>query len=253
MSKYIDTKILSVLVLVAAMFQVIAAGTIAIDAFTGDTYNNLFTLIQPAGYVFSIWGLIYALSLAYAMYQVVPENNNAYLEHTRGYALVAFIGSSLWLYVAGTTLDVRWLTVIVLGVIAFALYKAVTLQEMPKVSKIAKILSFYALFPYAAWTAIAQFVNLHSIINQYRLIEGRDLNLLLGVVLLVGVSWLTLYTLKKVDYSPWYGLVIVWAAIGVVISNYTNSGGEPIIIGLAGALAFYVVARLLQENVEAIE
>lgn len=35
-----------------------------------DSYPNLFT---PAGYVFSIWGVIYVLLLIFAVYQAVPR------------------------------------------------------------------------------------------------------------------------------------------------------------------------------------
>lgn len=243
---YMKTKIISILVLLAAISQVVTAGTISIDAFTGDTYSGLFTLIQPAGYVFSIWGVIYLLSFLYAVYQVIPANDNEYLQHNRPYALSAFIASGVWLFAAGQSLSYVWTTVPILVFMAYVLYQAVVFKPGHESNLQTRFFSHYALFPYAAWTAIAQFVNVHSIVNQYSLIESVTGNLILGVILLVLLAVLVLFTLRRVEYSPWYGLVIVWATVGVVVSNTQNPAGEVTIQLLAGLLGLVSLILVLK-------
>jgi tryptophan-rich sensory protein len=44
---------------------------------TAEVSNSYPTLITPAGYVFSIWGIIYVLLGIYLVYQVLPSQKNA--------------------------------------------------------------------------------------------------------------------------------------------------------------------------------
>jgi len=240
-------KILPYLVLLAAIGQVVAAATISIDAFTGDTYNGLLTLIQPAPFVFAIWGVIYLLSFVYAVYQVIPANNNVYLSHNRPYALFGFVMSGVWLYVAGLDATYVWLTVPILISIAYAFFKAVTPTVREPLSKWRMICSHYALFPYAAWAAIAWVVNVHSIVNQYGLVPNKGINLLVGIFLLGIIAGITLRTLRYVSYSPWYGLVILWASFGIVYANIEQAQGS-FLIALFAVILMVIVEILMVKN-----
>lgn len=236
-------KILPLLVFLASIFQVVAAATISIDAFTADTYNGLLTLIQPAGFIFSIWGLIYLLSFVYGIYQLFPKNNNEFLEHTRPYVLFAFIGSGVWLWCAGLSLDWVWLTVPVLVAIACLFFETITSPHAHKLSGWQKFFSYTTLLPYAAWTAIAQVVNLHSILNQYGVIPNNDVNLVVAIVLLLVIAGITLRSLRYTKYNPWYGVVIVWATSGIAYANYTQDQGSQVIMGLSLLVA--IIATII--------
>ena len=50
-----------------------------------DAYPNLFV---PAGYVFSIWGVIYLLLLAFTVYQAFPSRRGEEFQHKIGYFFV---------------------------------------------------------------------------------------------------------------------------------------------------------------------
>jgi len=119
---------IKIFVLVAAVAQVIAAGYLGIGTFE-EAERSLPALIQPAGWAFSIWGLIYLLSAVYAVYQLIPKYDNATLRSTRVPALVGFVGSIAWLYFAGMSSALVWLTIPILFIMAIALTYVVRAPE----------------------------------------------------------------------------------------------------------------------------
>ena len=55
------------------------------------------SLVEPALYAFTIWGLIFALSLAYAAYQALPSNrHNPLLRRVGPFTAAAFFCTGLW-------------------------------------------------------------------------------------------------------------------------------------------------------------
>jgi len=234
-------KFLPALVLLASVGQVVAGATIAIGAFTGDSYNGLFTYTQPAPFIFSIWGVIYTLAIIYGVYQVIPKNNNSYLEHNRMYALIAFVGSGVWLCFAGTGDALKWLTVPILIAVAYSLYKAVTVKTDDSVGMWETVSSRKALFPYAAWTAIAMFVNIHTIVLQYGIISSVMINLILGLVLWAGIICVHSEILKRLNYSLWFGAVGIWALFGIVIANLLNQDGSIVVIVFSSIACLYFI------------
>jgi benzodiazapine receptor len=46
---------------------------------TAEISDANFTLITPAGYTFSIWGIIYTLLGIFVIYQALPSQKNKYL------------------------------------------------------------------------------------------------------------------------------------------------------------------------------
>ncbi|MFW5735269.1 MAG: hypothetical protein ACOCWR_09425, partial [Oceanidesulfovibrio sp.] len=62
------------------------------------------TPLTPAGWTFSIWGLIYLWSFAYAIYQALPaQRNDPLLSSVRLPSALVFALSGLWVVVAQAT------------------------------------------------------------------------------------------------------------------------------------------------------
>ncbi len=65
---------------------------------TGEVSDKYPVLFVPAGYVFSIWGLIYAGLIAYAVFQALPSQRmNPRLAKIRPWVLVNLTANSIWL------------------------------------------------------------------------------------------------------------------------------------------------------------
>lgn len=222
--------IVRILVLVIAFLQIPAAAYLSIGSFemAASAYP---TLIQPASWAFSIWGLIYTLSLIYAVYQVIPKYDNQLLRSTRVPALIAFIGSSTWLYFAGATDWTVWLTIPILAIMAISLNYMVTLPQLP--ATWPQLFSHTILFPYAAWTGIATWLNIQSLLNTYELIPSAAINVASNVFFLICIVAWTWYFFQRSGYSIWYGGVLVWANIAIVAANVAD--GNLLIATMSGA------------------
>jgi hypothetical protein len=212
--------VLKIAVLLASILQVVAAGFLNIGSFQ-DTERTLQVFIQPAGWAFSIWGLIYTLAFIYAVYQVIPKYDNATLHKTRIPALVGFLGSIAWLYFAGMSNWMLWLTAPVLFLIAISFVYVVKAPD--SADKKQTLLSKKILFPYAAWTGIACWLNVQTLLNDQLVVTNETINLLTNGFLFACVVMFTMYYFKKTQYSAWYGGVMVWAGVGVVSMN-VNGG-----------------------------
>jgi hypothetical protein len=78
--------------LLQAGLPVLAGGAIARAASEGPD-----SPVSPAGYAFAIWGPIFFLCLAYALYQALPSNREQPLLRRVGWASAgAFFGNGLW-------------------------------------------------------------------------------------------------------------------------------------------------------------
>lgn len=222
-------------VLVAALLQVIAAGILSIGTFQQS--ERAFTVfVQPVGWAFSIWGLIYVLSFIYAFYQFLPKNNNQILQQTRIPAAVGFLGSIAWLFFAGQDNWLLWLTVPILAGMAIIFSRVITTSAGGVDSK-ARLLSRDILFPYAAWTGVAAWINIQALLTEQGFIATETVNVVSNGILLIGILLFTGYYFYRSRFSIWYGGVLVWATFGIVVANVQTEGNIYIgvVAGLYGA------------------
>jgi len=219
-------KYLPQLVLVAAILQIAVAYFFATQGFFNEE-TSLRLFIQPAGYVFSIWGLIYLFASFYAIYQVMPTNNNTVLQQNRVYALLLFLGSSVWLYASNLPPTLLWLTVPVLLFMGYVSYKAVTVKAIGSDNRYISnkdFFSYQSLIVYAAWTNIAMFVNIGSMFTQYNIFEPGTIWLCVNIFLLL-VVFVWVYRQFTLLYNSfWYGFIAAWALVGVFVANGEDSG-----------------------------
>lgn len=223
---------LRILVLIAALLQIPAAIYLSVGTFE-NVARALPTLIQPAGWAFSIWGIIYTLSIVFAVYQAIPKYDNQTLRAARVPALIAFLGSSGWLWLAGFDGGVVWLTVPTLFLMAGVLNYVATLPALP--ARGAEFLSYSTLMPYAAWTGVAQWLNIQALINDKDMIMVESLNLLSNLGFLLCIAVFSFYFFYRSRWSVWYGLIIAWAGMGIVSANIPE--GSYFVAAFAGVLA----------------
>ena len=64
---------------------------------TAEVSNSFPSLITPAGYVFSIWGLIYIALIAFVIYSFASRRANATVSAIGGLFVLSCMANSLWL------------------------------------------------------------------------------------------------------------------------------------------------------------
>ena len=110
-------RIRSVAVLVTAITQVASAPLTPLllgrQATTGPISDANHTAATPAGYAFSIWGLIYLASLVLAIWQLIGNAPASQANRRSGWWLVAaFAASTVWVPIFGAGLI--WLAQLVI-------------------------------------------------------------------------------------------------------------------------------------------
>jgi len=235
--------ILRVSVLLAAVFQVVGAAYLSIGTFETNE-RALQVFIQPAGWAFSIWGLIYTLSFVYAVYQIIPRYDNQLMRATRVPALIGFLSSIAWLYFAGMSDGLVWLTAPVLFLMAFTFTRVVTAADLPDSRQ--SLFSKHILYPYAAWTGIACWLNVQTLLTDQSIVTSSTVNLVTNSLLFGCIALFTLYYYRKTNYSLWYGGVLIWAGIGIVSTNL--SGGLLVFAVLGGLLSATALGLYVKQH-----
>jgi hypothetical protein len=185
------------------------------------------TLITPAGYVFSIWGVIYVLLGVFVIFQALPSQKEK--EYTKR------IG---WLFVLSSIINIAWLFLwqykfLSLSVILMFLLLATLILiylrlgiGKSKVTLREKLAIHVPFSVYLGWITIASIADVSVTlvsVNWEGFGIGPEIwaSLIIIVALLIGV--LVVATRKDIAY----GLVIVWALIGIAVKQ---SGNQNIIM-----------------------
>ena len=182
------------------------------------------TLITPAGYVFSIWGVIYFLLGVFVIYQTLPSQ--------RGKEFHKKIG---WLFVLSSLANIVWLFLwqfeqLVLSVVLMFLLLATLIMIYIRLGigkssvSIREKLAVHTPFSvYLGWITIATIANVAATLVFLGWdgfgISPETWAMLIVIVALV-ISILVLFTRRDVAY----GLVIVWALVGIGVkqTGYQN-------------------------------
>lgn len=162
-------------------------------ASVSNEYRNLFT---PAGYAFSIWGLIYLELASFVIFQVVSE---------RGGEIASKIG---WWFVATCVLNIAWifawlnhftgLSVILMAMLLFSLIAIIFKTRMELDDKSLPVIAFqwWPFSFYSGWITVALIANTAAYLTAIDW-NGWGLS---------GVSW----TLVVIFVATVINLLITW-------------------------------------------
>jgi len=181
-----------------------------------DGYPSLFT---PAGFTFSIWGLIYLALIGFAIYQALPgQRNNAELARIGGWFKANCAANALWIVVWHYHL--LWLSVAVMACILItliAIYRSLGIINHARPGRERWLLQFpFGL--YCGWIAVATIANLSALQTGMGWDNaGLDAvtwtQLKLALAGAIGASVL----LRRGDVV--FILVVAWAAFGISVKH----------------------------------
>jgi len=187
------------------------------DISTGEVsalYPNLFT---PAGYTFSIWGVIYLLNLAFIIHQLykafyLVENYDAKLN--QGFFFIT-VTNAVWI-VAWHRFALGYSLFLMLIMLVFLI--ATYWQALRPKYKSEYITEYVNFSVYLGWISVATIANAGIFLTTTG-VEPFGLNsalLTAGVMALV--IGITLFFVL-VQANVWYALVILWAYVGIYIAR----------------------------------
>lgn len=178
--------------------------------------------VQPAGYAFSIWGVIFLWLLASAAYGLSQRTAQPSWIATRPALIGAMLAGILWLFLASS--NPLLATVVILAMAGFA----ITAFLRADTGGDRWILSA-PLAIFAGWVSAASLVSVGIMLGGYGLLPHTTAALVMVAVLVVGA----VYIQSRQPLMPVYGGTVVWAIIAVAMVNLAE---EPMVaITAAGA------------------
>lgn len=163
--------------------------------------------IQPAGYAFAIWGLIYAWLVISAVFGIAKRAENADWDRARKPLIISLAVGTPWLAVANAS--ALWATILIFVMAATAI---AALLRAPQHD--------YWLFKvpvgiYAGWLTAASFVSLGSTSAGYGIATDAMGWAYIGIVGALAIAGPVL----RHSQSPFYGLTVIWALVGIIVAN----------------------------------
>ena len=184
-----------------------------------DEYNNLFT---PAGYAFSIWGVIFLAILIFAVYQIyvtfVRKQTLDFISQTSGWFILANVGNGLW--IIAWLSDYTWLSVVVMFVILFSLIKIIINTNMERWRAPAKTILFgwWPISIYAGWISVATIANIAAYFSKIGW-DGGFLTPVAWTIVLIVVATLLNLVLIITRGMREFAVVGAWALIAIYVRH----------------------------------
>lgn len=185
----------------------------------GEISNQFDVLITPAGYAFSIWGLIYLLLTGFIVYQWIgyfKKKDNS-LEKTSIWLGLSNIFNALWIVV--WTNEQLLLSVFVIFLLLASLLKLGKNLDLGKDSESSKIFVQWPIGVYIGWIIVASVVNLSVWIYTTDVFSHTQV-LWTNIVLVVAAFIYVIFALKAgIVSSVWVG---VWAFGAIAFKQWEN-------------------------------
>ncbi len=207
---------------------------------TGEISDRFQVYFVPAGYVFSIWGLIYAGLIAFAVYQALPaQRENAFLRRI-GY-LFAFscVANIAWIFLWHYEVFVLTLVaMLALLLLLIAIYLRVGIGHA-RVSPAEKWCIHVPFSIYLGWITVATIANVTAVLDFVRWSGwGLSPEAWAVIMLIAGAGIASAVSLTRADVA--YALVIIWAFAGIAVKH----AGVPPVATTAWVMTGWVAALL---------
>jgi hypothetical protein len=164
--------------------------------------------IQPAGYAFSIWSVIYLWLIAHAIFGFWKRAADPAWEKVRLPLTVALVVGTAWLWIAGQSAIWGTVTIWIMAGAAILAF----LRADPEVDR-WMLSAPTAIF--AGWLSAASAVSTGVLIAGYGwLSDTGSAAAMLALVLAIAVT-----VQMRRPHMPVYGLTVIWALIGVIVAN----------------------------------
>lgn len=215
---------------------------------TGAISDRFEVYFVPAGYVFSIWGLIYLGLIGYTIYQLLPgQQYNKRLERIAPWYIISSMANIAWILL--WHYEVFPLTVAVMLILLVTLIVIyLTLNISPsEVSPGERWLVRVPFSIYLGWISVATIANITAVL-EYLNWDGWGLSQQTWTVIMLaaGVVLALLMVITRWDWI--YPLVIAWAFAGIAVRfPDVILVFWPAVIGTVAALAasFYALYNRL--------
>jgi hypothetical protein len=186
---------------------------------TGEISNRFDVYFVPAGYVFSIWGLIYAGLVAYAVYQALPtQKENPRLRRVGYLFVLSCIANIGWLFLWHyEQIPLTLWPMVALLLLLIGIYEILEIGRT-QVGAAETWLVRVVFSIYLGWITVATIANATTVLydagwNGF----GISPEAWAVIMLIAGAVITSAVSLTRGDIA--YALVILWAFTGISVKH----------------------------------
>ena len=201
----------------------------------------------PAGYVFSIWGIIYLGLIAYAIFQLLPaQRENPRLRQIGWWFVLSSAANCAWLllwHYGYFPLSVVVMLVILTSLIMIYLGLGSKKQDIPAAERWLVQLTFSI---YLGWISVATIANITGTLNFLNWGGfGISPEVWTYIMLAVATALAGLMAYTRQDIA--YLLVLAWAFIGIGVEQANTPQVANAAYLAAGVVALFVILVIVQK------
>lgn len=214
-------------------------------ATTGEVAGRYALPFTPAGYVFAIWGLIYAGLVAFSLFQAAGAG-----------ARLDRVSVLRPVYVFSAAANVAWLwfwhheaPLAAMAVMLMLLAALVAARRVVATVPAGSPVEFWCVDApfrlYVAWISIAMLANLAVVIAYVGAAAGPRTPVAVSLAMLAAALAIAAYAWRSLR-DPVFLVVIAWAALGIALRHgqpMTVSGPAILVFALAGMGAIGLLAE----------
>lgn len=205
-----------------------------------DAYPTFFT---PAGYVFVIWGIIYALLLVFSIHQVLPKQQDAPFREKIGlYYILCSVANILWI-VLWVNNYILFSTILMFLLLASLIVIYRRLDSIGAQMSLRENLAVFLPFSvYLGWITVASIGNVAVTLVSLNW-NGWGLSELSWTILMIGVAIAVtlIMIVRKRDIG--LSLVLIWALLGILVKQ---SDVQNIVLTTGSGIGLIVIALIVQ-------
>lgn len=243
-------KLLQILNIIAFLAMVVINYAAASGALNGKTiasvsaeYENLFT---PAGFAFSIWGVIYLGLLAFVIYQARDLFMN-----TARFPVTLKIG---WWFIISCLANIFWifawvndflgLSVLIMAVLLFALIMIIIKTRMELDDEPLEVIAFlwWPFSLYSGWITVALIANMASWLT-YKEWKGFGISEVSWAIIMILAAGLINFIITWTRNMREFALVGAWGLVAIAVANW-NDQQTVVIVALAVAFCLFVSSSI---------
>lgn len=188
----------------------------------GEVSGGLKTLFTPAGYAFSIWGLIYFLVFGFVIYQgrslFVKVRNNDFVLKVGWWFVVSCLANCCWIicWIYGYTgLSCICIIILLLSLLKIVFNNKMELWDAP-ISVI--VFLWWPFVIYSGWVTVASIANIAAYLVKINW-DGFGISPLVWTIIMITIAVIVNLIVTWTRNMREFSLVGAWALIAIGIAN----------------------------------
>ena len=248
MNKDIIRQVSVVVALIITIAVNIMSNALPFNGLTAPEIADSFDVyFVPAGYVFSIWSLIYLGLIAYAVFQLLPaQRENPRLRQTGWWFVLSCAANSIWLFLwhyGYFALSVVAMLTLLISLILIYQRLGIGRQTVPSGERWLVHLPFSI---YLGWITVATIANITAFldfINWNGFGIAPEIWTFIMLVVAMAVAGLMAYYRQDIVYL----LVLIWAFVGIGVEQSDTAQVANAAYMAAAIVAIFVILVIIQK------